>query len=122
MGTYTDFSVAGYPFINSKSAVVSEAMTVFRESDKRVFARRLGERNPLVWGDAYADEADEVETATMYVCSTDAVIARLEVMGFTINRTRRDFEVGRQAELAMYQDWAKEDPDPPVVRRKGEAN
>lgn len=118
MGTYTDLSVAGYPLINSKSAVIPEAMTVFRESDKRVFARRLGERNPLVWGDAYADEADEVETATIYVCSTDAVIARLEVMGFTINRTRRDFESGRQAELAMYQEWAKDDPDPPWFAEK----
>jgi hypothetical protein len=118
MGTYTDFSIAGYPLINSKSAVVPEAMTVFRESDKRVFSRRLGERNPLVWGDAYANEADEVETATMYVCNIDAVIARLEVMGFTINRTRRDFEVGRQAELAMYQDWASEDPDPPWFEEK----
>jgi hypothetical protein len=118
MGTYTDLSVAGYPLINSKSAVVPEAMTVFRESDKRVFARRLGERNPLVWGDSYADEADEVETATMYVSSTDAVIARLEVMGFTINRTRREFESGRQAELAMYQEWAKEDPDPPWFAEK----
>lgn len=113
MGTYTDFSVAGYPLINSKSAVVPEAMTVFRESDKRVFSRRLGDRNPLVWGDAYADEAGEVETATVYVCSTDAVIARLEVMGFTINRARRDFESGRQGELAMYQEWATDEPDTP---------
>lgn len=118
MGTYTDFSVAGYPLISSKSAVVPEAMTVFRESDKRVFTRRLCERNSLVWGDAYADETDEVETATMYVCRTDAVIARLDVMGFTINRTRRDFEVGRQAELAMYQDWAKEDQDPSWFNEK----
>lgn len=113
MGTYTDFSVAGYPLINSKSAVVPEAMTVFRESDKQGFTRRLGERNPLVWGDAYADEADDVETATVYSCRTDAVIARLEVMGFTINRAHRDFESGRQAELAMYQEWANDEPDPP---------
>lgn len=109
MGTYTDFSVAGYPLINSKSAAVPEAMTVFRESDKRVFTRRLSDRSPLVWGDAYAKEADEVETATVYVCSTVAVIARLEVMGFTLNRARRDFESGRQAELATYQEWAKDE-------------
>lgn len=109
MGTYTEFSVAGYPLINSKSAAVPEAMTVFRESDKRVFTRRLGDRSPLVWGDAYAKEANEVETATVYVCSTEAVIARLEVMGFTLNRARRDFESGRQAELATYQEWAKDE-------------
>jgi hypothetical protein len=111
MGTYTDFSIAGYPLINSKSAVVPETMTVFRESDKRVFTRRLGDRSPLVWGDAYADQADEVESATLYVCNTDAVVARLEVMGFTINRARRDFESGRQAELAMYEELARGEPD-----------
>lgn len=118
MGTYTDFSVADYPLINSKSAVVPEAMTVFRESDKRVFSRKLGDRNQLVWGDVYADEADKVETATVYVCSTDSVIARLEVMGFTINRVRRDFESGRQGELAMYQEWATDKPDTPWLADK----
>ena len=107
MGTYTDFSVAGYPIINSKSAVDLEAMIVFRESDKRVFKRRLGDRNPLVWGDVYADKADDNETATVYACSTDNVIARLEIMGFTINRARRDFEAGRQEELAIYQRLAE---------------
>ena len=33
MGTYTELTVAGYPLITSKSAVVPEVMTVFRESD-----------------------------------------------------------------------------------------
>lgn len=113
MGTYTDFSVAGYPLVNSKSAVVPEVMTVFRESDKCVFVRRLSERNSLVWGDVYADEADETETATAYLCGTEKIIARLEVMGFTLNRVRRDFEAGRRAELSMYQEWAEDEPDPP---------
>jgi len=50
MGTYTDLTVAGYPLITSKSAVVPEVMTMFRESDRHVFVRQLSERNPLVWG------------------------------------------------------------------------
>lgn len=114
MGTWTEFTIADYPLIGNKNAVVAEVMTVFRESDKRVFSRRLSERNPLVYGDDYADMADEVETATVYVCNTDAVIDRLDVMGFTINRSRRDFEAGRQAELAMYQELALAEnaPDP----------
>ncbi|WP_237673477.1 HEPN/Toprim-associated domain-containing protein [Vreelandella profundi] len=119
MGTYTDFSIAGYPLISSKSAVVSEAMTVFRESDKKVFTRKLGDRNPLVWGDVFADEADEIETATIYACGTDEIIDRLEVMGFTINRVRCDFESGRESAFTMYQEWsegegAKESEDNPL--------
>jgi hypothetical protein len=113
MGTYTDFSIAGYPLLSSKSAVIPEAMTVFSESDKQVFARRFGDRNPLVWGDVFADKADEIETATVYVCSTDKVISRLEVMGFTLTRARSEFEAERQSELAMYQEWAEGKPDSP---------
>jgi hypothetical protein len=113
MGTYTDFSVSGYPVLNSKSAVVAEAMTVFRESDKRVGPRRLGDRNALVWGDTNAAEADEIETATQYICDTKAAIARLDVMGFTINRVRREFNQGLQSELATNQEWAKDKPDNP---------
>lgn len=111
MGTYTDFTVAGYPLIDSKSAVVPEAMTVFRESDKLVVPRRLGDRNPLVWGDSYTDVADECESATLYSCSTTLVIARFDVMGFTIARSRREFESGRLAELAMCEELAADDPD-----------
>ena len=113
MGTYTDFSIAGYPLLNSKSAVVAEAMTVFRESDRRVSPRRLGDRNALVWGDAYAEEADEIETATQYVCATEAAIARLDVMGFTLSRVKREFNQGLQAELATNQEWAKDEPGTP---------
>jgi hypothetical protein len=50
MGTYTELAVAGYPLITSKSAVVAEVMTIFRETDRRVFARNVSERNVLVWG------------------------------------------------------------------------
>lgn len=111
MGTYTDFSVAGYPLINSKSAVVSEVMTVFRESDKRVFQRRVGDKNPLVWGDAYSDSQDELEIATEYACDTEAAIARLDVMGYTIDRALRDYEAGRRDEIEKYQQWAQDDSE-----------
>ena len=113
MGTYTDFSVAGYPLLNTKSAVVAEAMTVFRESDRRVSPRRLGDRNALVWGDTYSEEADEIETATQYICDTEAAIARLDVMGFSINRVRREFDQGLHAELDANREWAKDEPAAP---------
>ena len=33
MGSYTELTVAGYPLVTSKSEVVPEVMTVFREKD-----------------------------------------------------------------------------------------
>jgi len=47
MGSYTDLSVGGYPILETKSAVVPEAMTIFRETDKRLFTRKISERNEL---------------------------------------------------------------------------
>ena len=118
MGTYTDFSIAGYPLVNSKSEVVPEVMTVFRETDKQIIKRRFGDRNPLVWGDAYSEHEEELETATLYACTTDAAIDRLNVMGFTLERSRAEYEAGRQAELEMYREWEEDETDEPWFAEK----
>jgi hypothetical protein len=111
MGTYTDLTVADYPIINSKSAVVPEAMTIFRETDRRVFTRRVSERNVLVWGEPENLNDEETETAIEYSCETGKVIDRLNVMGFTLRCVREAFDIGRKAELAKYESWAEEDSD-----------
>jgi|GEM_PF-2969301 hypothetical protein len=108
MGTYTELTVAEYPLVSSKSEVVPELMTVFRESDRRVFTRRLSDRNPLVWGKPEVGDDQETETAIEYSCETRKVIDRLEVMGFGFRRVRRDFEAGRQFELDKYSAWAED--------------
>lgn len=56
MGSYTELSIGGYPLITSKSAVVDEVMTIFRETDRRVFVRHVSERNPLVLGRNEGDD------------------------------------------------------------------
>ena len=111
MGTYTDLSVAGYPLLSSKSAVVPEVMTIFRETDRHVFTRRVSERNPLVWGEPHDFNDEETETVVEYSCETGKVIDRLNVMGFTRRRVREEFETGRKAELEKYASWAEEDGD-----------
>lgn len=110
MGTYTELTVAGYPLILSKSEVVPEAMTVFRETDRRVFTRGMSDRNVLVWGEPDIDD-QETETAIEYSCQTRKVIDRLEVMGFGFRRARQDFEAGRQFELDKFRAWAEDDGD-----------
>ena len=97
MGTYTELAVAGYPLITSKSAVVAEVMTIFRETDRRVFARNISERNVLAWGQHEGE--DEVETAIEYSCDSRCAIDRLNVMGFTLRRVREEFEHAREHEI-----------------------
>ena len=74
-------------------------MTIFRETDRRVFTRRVAERNSLVWGEPQCMDDEETETAIEYACETGKVIDRLNVMGFTMWRVREEFEIGRQTEM-----------------------
>ncbi|MCG7990595.1 MAG: HEPN/Toprim-associated domain-containing protein [Candidatus Thiodiazotropha lotti] len=110
MGTYTELEIAGYPLWSTKSAVDPVVMTVFREADKRIVTRKLSERNPLVWGQ-FEDDEDAVETAVFYVCRVAHVRDRLDVMGFTMDRVRREFEVIRNEDMEQYASWAEEGSD-----------
>ena len=106
MGTYTELTVAGYPVVCSKSAVVPEVMTIFRESDRRVVDRRIDARNPLVWGEQETN--DETERVIEYSCTARQAIDRLDVMGFTMRRARWEYEEGRRAELERLEGRLKE--------------
>lgn len=110
MGSYTDLSVGGYPILETKSAVLPEAMTVFRETDRRVFTRRVSERNALVWG-VRNENNTEIETAIEYSCEVGHAIDRLNVMGFTLDCVQREFELGRQTTIAKFESWAEDDTD-----------
>jgi len=108
MGTYTELTIADYPLISSKSAVIPEVMTIFRETDRHVFTRRVAERNRLVWGTHDDPNDGKMETVFEYSCDTRMVIDRLNVMGFTLRRVREDFEACRRAELDEY-GWRAEE-------------
>jgi hypothetical protein len=108
MGTYTDLCVAGYPLWNTSASVDSAVMTVFRESDKRVFERKVSERNSLVWGEPNEADRNNTETAVVYTCRVAHAVDRLNVMGFTLSRVRGEFESGRASELQRFESWSAE--------------
>lgn len=91
MGSITEFSIDGYPLLETKSYAVDEVLAIFRESDKRVFERKVSERNPMVWG-APSSKDDEPETAILYQCSAEKIAHRLDIMGFTLARAKQSFE------------------------------
>src|ERR1700682_5146600 len=99
MGSITDLTIAGYPLFETNSTVIPEIMTVFRETDKRVFTRKVSERNELVWGKAETGADDTPETAIQYACAKGKVVDRLNVMGFTLRRVREAFEGVRKLRL-----------------------
>ena len=116
MGSYTELTVAGYPLVTSKSEVVPEVVTIFRETDRRVFTRRVSDRNPLVWGAPDPDN-QEFETAIEYSCQAHQAIDRLDVMGFSIRRVRESFEARRQLKLDELESRAKHYVTPDILVR-----
>ena len=88
MGSYTELLIDNYPVFSSKSYVNPEIMTIFSERDKKSFQRKISNRNNGVWGDS---EDDSEETVYEYNTTVRCVIDRLEIMGFTLKKTKIDF-------------------------------
>lgn len=107
MGSYTDLTVGGYPILETKSYASLEALTIFRESDKIIFERRLAERNVLVWGVPDKEDQDEAEIAFVYQASVSVVKDRLNVMGFNLDRAEADFYSIRDAKIDEYVSWLR---------------
>ncbi|WP_322881692.1 HEPN/Toprim-associated domain-containing protein [Pandoraea sputorum] len=97
MGTYTNFIVDGYELVTSKRAVVAEVMTLFRESDRKVHRTRISEDES---GDQLTRDRDgDFVDAVLYATSVESACQRLDIMGFTLERSRREYECIRNEEL-----------------------
>lgn len=110
MGTYCELYIDNYPVLSSKSNAVDVVMTLFREEDKRVYERKVSERNPINWG--HLEDDGEVETVYEYSNTVANIIDRLEVMGFTIPRVEREFkqEINERIQsMEEHEDLYKED-------------
>jgi hypothetical protein len=106
MGTYTELYIDGYPTYPTKSQVDPVVMTIFRETDRRVFERNVSERNPYTWG--HIEDTGEIETVYEYANTVANVIQRLDVMGFSLKHVRQEFEEGKEEEIKRLKEYEEE--------------
>jgi len=99
MGTYSYLTIADFPYLIYKYDVYPESMTIFDETDKRIYKRKLSERNVLVWGKCEKNEVEEIETAYEYRNTVKIIKERLEVMGFSIKNIKKEFDEAKAFEL-----------------------
>jgi hypothetical protein len=59
MSSTCTFELADYPIEEMKCYPIPELMVFFRERDRRVFVRKVCERNALVWGSLHGDDSKE---------------------------------------------------------------
>lgn len=91
-------------------------MTLFRESDKKIYERRIADRNPLVWG-VDTEAGDDTETVYQYSICVEHAAQRLDVMGFTLDKAREQFDEGVKARI---DDIASELSVPEILRLERE--
>ena len=102
MGSYCELKVGGYDIYSTKSQIDPFMAAIFRESDRRV--RR-------VHYDAYYTEP--LEDADLVDCHEYAVTAqqlkdRLDLMGFTLEKTRQVFNEGVSQVIATTQEFMED--------------
>ena len=99
MGSYSYLTIANFLYLTYKYDVYPESMTIFDETDKRIYERKLSERNVLVWGKCEKNEVDEIETAYEYRNTVKIIKERLEVMGFSIKNVKKEFDEAKAYKL-----------------------
>ena len=79
-----------------------ELMVFFRERDRRVFVRKVCERNALVWGSLHGDDSKEQAfTYSIRICEFKS---RLDLLGFTLEKTKSDFKESKLREIERMTD------------------
>ena len=104
MGSYTELYIDDYPVLSSKSYVDGEVMTIFSESDKKTYKRRISERNKLIWGEWSENDDQEEEVAHEYTTNVAHAIDRLEVIGFTLPKANEELNSWVKEHIQMYKE------------------
>jgi hypothetical protein len=96
MGSFCDLRISGYSVIEQKYRIDPELLSIFVEADK-VHAQRAP--------DSQGSDEDDEDLAFDGYCNTVAAIAeRLDLMGFTPEAARADFDLTLKAELQEKRD------------------
>ena len=108
MGSYCQLYICDYPVYESKSSVFPLVMSMFRESDKRVYDRYVKDRNHIQW-DEIDSKDDEREVAIEYRALAKHARDRLEISGFNLSRVIREFSEAKSTEIEKLTKWAEDD-------------
>lgn len=95
MGSYTDLTMEAYPVHYSKS-YVPDISCILCESDKKIFDRKINERNEVVWGNT---DDEDIEIAYEYKTTVKIAIERLEIQGFSLSKTQQNFIESKDKEI-----------------------
>ena len=104
MGSYCELYIDGCEVFSSKSYVVPEVMTLFRESDKLVHKKFVVEEKE-------EDDDEYKQTVVEYKALAANVSQRLDIMGFSLKKVKDDFESIRANKILELSEYIAEEPE-----------
>lgn len=108
MGSFALLEINGFEIHSTKNSVDNEVMTIFRESDQVVIPNYPPSES--VFGEAVRANEGETDCRIVYTCEVWKVRDRLDVMGFTLTRVKREFQELLSKHVESI-DWWNGDPD-----------
>ncbi|MEM5432588.1 conserved protein of unknown function (plasmid) [Cupriavidus taiwanensis] len=106
MGSYAYLTVAGYPVYSTKNYLEK---WMFRRADQRITKIPANKRNSLLWS---VDPDDtSLEDQYEYVATAKTMKKRLDVAGFTLDASRKEFEEVCSMFAPMAHEWTDYTPD-----------
>ncbi len=112
MGSYATFSVAGRELFSTKNGIDPLLMSMFRARDKRV--RKEGATEAIAKAYSREAEVEDIDSVTIveYRSTVSELRDRLDLMGFTLEHSRRTFERGiKHAREESHSDLNESLPD-----------
>ncbi len=100
MGSYWELYINDCEVFSSKSYVIPEVMTLFRENDKNSFTKTTAE-----------DDEEYEEAVVEYKASAKVVKQRLDIMGFSLKNIIADFESMRANKILELAECVAESPE-----------
>lgn len=103
MGSYCELYISNYSIASTKNEIDPFLLSIFQTEDIRTFDRKIEERHQLLHG--IEDEAEEVENAIQYINSAKNIRDRLNVMGFTLEKSKENFKESKAESLLQLKEW-----------------
>lgn len=100
MGSYCELYINDCEVFSSKSYVVPEVMTLFRENDKHSYTQATVE-----------DDEEYEDVVVEYKAIAKVVKQRLDIMGFSLNNVIADFESMRASKISELTEYVDESPE-----------
>lgn len=102
MGSYCELYIKDYPIATTKNEIDPFLLSIFQTEDIKVFERKLGDRFQMLY--SREDEEDD-EKAIQYINTASNIRDRLNVMGFTLGKTKQKFEESKIESLSQLREW-----------------